>query len=150
MSGRQVVPGSREMQEEGTQYRQRPWATRPAAARVVAEQVRGDLGRGVRGPADADIQPALGELTVLLGHAGLDLVEDQAGGAGLNFAERPRDRSAVPRPGSPNSEADATPWPPTSVSAISAGRRRVARWWLGCQSRTGIGARALQVEQARA
>ena len=126
MSGRQMVPGSAEMQEEGTQYRQRPWVTRSAAARmlstvpsctvgvkpggpahldgelvefrgldlfgeqqrlggqhgdgdgvqcgepvaggdqdperVVAEQVGGDLGRGERGPADADVQPAVGEL----------------------------------------------------------------------------------------
>ncbi len=36
MSGRQVVPGSAEMQEEGTQYRQRPWATRSAAARMLS------------------------------------------------------------------------------------------------------------------
>ena len=36
MSGRQVVPGSAEMQEEGTHYRQRPWATRSAAARMLS------------------------------------------------------------------------------------------------------------------
>ena len=36
MSGRQVVPGSAEMQEDGTQYRQCPWATRPAAARMLS------------------------------------------------------------------------------------------------------------------
>jgi hypothetical protein len=36
VSGRQVVPGSAEMQEEGTQYRQRPWATRSAAARMLS------------------------------------------------------------------------------------------------------------------
>ena len=30
-----MVPGSAEMQEEGTQYRQRPWATRSAAARML-------------------------------------------------------------------------------------------------------------------
>jgi hypothetical protein len=36
VSGRQVVPGSAEMQEDGTQYRQRPWATRSAAARMLS------------------------------------------------------------------------------------------------------------------
>ena len=36
MSGRQMVPGSAEMQEEGTQYRQRPWVTRSAAARMLS------------------------------------------------------------------------------------------------------------------
>jgi hypothetical protein len=48
-------------------------------------QARGDLGRGVRGPADADIQPAVGELPVLLGHAGLDLGDDQTGVAGCRI-----------------------------------------------------------------
>jgi hypothetical protein len=36
VSGRQIVPGSAEMHEEGTQYRQRPWATRSAAAPMLS------------------------------------------------------------------------------------------------------------------
>ena len=36
MSGRQMVPGNPEMHDEGTQYRQRPWATRSAAARMLS------------------------------------------------------------------------------------------------------------------
>jgi len=36
VSGRQMVPGSAAMQEEGTQYRQRSWATRSAAARMLS------------------------------------------------------------------------------------------------------------------
>ena len=139
------------MQEEGTQYRQRPAATRSAAARmlstvpavdgggeagraahldgelvefrrprllgeqeglfgevgdgdgvevgegvaggdqdaegVAAEQQRGDLRRGERGAADADVEAAVGELLVLLGDAGLDLVDDQAGVAGLDLVQ---------------------------------------------------------------
>ena len=62
------------------------------AQRVVAEQARGDLGRGVRGPADADVQAAVGELPVLLGHAGLDLVDDQAGVVGLHLVQDLRHR----------------------------------------------------------
>jgi hypothetical protein len=35
--------------------------------------------RGERSPADADIQAAVDQLLVLPGHAGLHLVDDQAG-----------------------------------------------------------------------
>ena len=62
------------------------------AQRVVAEQVGGDLGRGVRGPADAGVQATVGEPLVLLGDAGLDLVDDQAGVAGLDLVQDLRHR----------------------------------------------------------
>jgi hypothetical protein len=156
VSGRQMVPGSAEMQEEGTQYRQRPWGDqirgRPDALhgpavngrgeagapahldgelvefrslhffgeqqrllsqdgdgnafksgepvtgwhqdpeRVLAEQQRWDVRRGERGAADADVQAAVGELLVLPGDAGLDLVDDQAGVAGLDLVQDLRHR----------------------------------------------------------
>ena len=158
MSGRQVVPGSAEMQEDGTQYRQCPWATRSATARmlstvpsrtvgvkpatrhistvnwlnsgartssasstarrpgrrpgwrpvrraggraepgpqrIVAEQVRVDLRRCERGPADADVQAAVGELPILPGHAGLDLVDHQGGVAGLDVVQDLRHRAVA-------------------------------------------------------
>jgi hypothetical protein len=41
----------------------------------------------VRAPADADVQAAVGELLVLPGHAGPDLVDDQAGVAGLDVVQ---------------------------------------------------------------
>ena len=62
------------------------------AERVLAEQQRGDLRRGERGAADADVQAAVEELLVLLGDAGLDLVDDQAGVAGLDLVQDLRHR----------------------------------------------------------
>ena len=62
------------------------------AERVLAEQQRCDLRRGERGAADADVQAAVGELLVLLGDAGLDLVDDQAGVAGLDLVQDLRHR----------------------------------------------------------
>ena len=59
--------------------------------RVLAEQQRRDLG-GERGPADADVQAAVDQLLVLPGHAGLDLVDDQAGVAGLDLVQDLRHR----------------------------------------------------------
>jgi hypothetical protein len=35
-NGRQMVPGSAEMHEDGTQYRHRPPATKPTAARMLS------------------------------------------------------------------------------------------------------------------
>ncbi|HYV81275.1 MAG TPA: hypothetical protein VE979_24425 [Streptosporangiaceae bacterium] len=55
--------------------------------RVLAEQQRRHLRRGERGPADADVQAAVGQLLVLPGHAGLDLMDDQAGVAGLDLVQ---------------------------------------------------------------
>ncbi len=60
--------------------------------RVPAEQQRRDLRRGERGASDADVQAAVEELLVLLGDAGLDLVDDQAGVAGLNLVQDLRHR----------------------------------------------------------
>ena len=60
--------------------------------RIAAEQVRGDLGRGQRGPADSDVQAAVDELLVLLGHGGFDLMNDQAGVPGLNLVQDLRHR----------------------------------------------------------
>jgi hypothetical protein len=54
--------------------------------------VRGDPGRGERGPADAYIQAAVDQLLVLLGHAGFDLVDHQAGVAGLDLVQDLRHR----------------------------------------------------------
>jgi hypothetical protein len=54
---------------------------------VAAEQVRGDLGRGECGPADAYVEAAVDQLLVLLGHAGFDLVDYQAGVAGLDLVQ---------------------------------------------------------------
>jgi hypothetical protein len=60
--------------------------------RVLAEQQRRHLRRSERGPADADVQAAVGELLVLPGHAGLDLVDDQGGVAGLDLVQDLRHR----------------------------------------------------------
>ena len=46
----------------------------------------------MRGAAESDVQAAVGELLVLLGDAGLDLVDDQAGVAGLDLAQDLRHR----------------------------------------------------------
>ena len=60
--------------------------------RVLPEQQRRHLRRGERGPADADVQAAVGQLLVLLGHAGLDLMDDQARVAGLDLVQNLRHR----------------------------------------------------------
>jgi hypothetical protein len=50
------------------------------------------LRRCERGAADAYVQPPVDELLVLLGHAGLDLVDHQAGIAGLHLVQDLRHR----------------------------------------------------------
>ena len=60
--------------------------------RVLAEQQRRDLGRGELGPADSDVQAAVDQLLVLLGHADLDLMDDQVGVAGLDLVQDLRHR----------------------------------------------------------
>ena len=60
--------------------------------RVLAEQQRRDLRRSELGPADTYIQPAVDQLLVLPGHTGLDLVDHQAGVAGLNLVQDLRHR----------------------------------------------------------
>jgi hypothetical protein len=59
---------------------------------VLAEQQQRDVRRGERSLADADIQAAVGQLLVLPGHAGLCLVDDQAGVAGLDLVQDQRHR----------------------------------------------------------
>jgi hypothetical protein len=78
--------------------------------RVLAEQQRCDLRRGERGPADPDVQPAVGQLPVLLGHAGLDLVDHQAGVAGLDLVQDLQGQSS-----------STTAWPTSQVAAVSGG-----------------------------
>ncbi len=50
------------------------------------------MRRGERGPADADVQAAVDQLLVLSGHTGLDLVDHQAGIAGLDLVQDLRHR----------------------------------------------------------
>jgi hypothetical protein len=50
VSGRQVVPGSVEMQEDGTQYRQRPWGDQVGGR---ADALHGPL---VHGGGEADLR----------------------------------------------------------------------------------------------
>jgi hypothetical protein len=50
------------------------------------------LRRGERGAADSYVQAAVGQLLVLLGHTGLDLVDHQAGVAGLDLVQDLRHR----------------------------------------------------------
>ena len=75
MSGRQVVPGSAEMQEEGTQYEQRPWATRSAASSrppLPAAAAVNNRARRLDHPArhvtfSADMSHAAGIALIVLG-----------------------------------------------------------------------------------
>ncbi len=60
--------------------------------RVLTEQQRRDLCRRERGAADTDIEPAVDQQLVLAGHTGLDLVDDQAGVAGLDLVQDLRHR----------------------------------------------------------
>ena len=50
------------------------------------------MRRGKRGAADTYVQAAVDQLLVLLGHADLDLVDHQAGVAGLNLVQDLRHR----------------------------------------------------------
>jgi len=60
--------------------------------RVLPEQQRRDLRRGEGGAADAHVQAAVEKLLVLLGNAGLDLVDHQAGVASLDLVQDLRHR----------------------------------------------------------